>query len=240
MKTFRLALGFAIELVASEPMLDNPVAMKWDGNGRLWVVQMTDYMPDVYGKGEDAKTGKITVMEDTTGDGRMDKETTFLEGLHLPRTLAHVEGGVLVSEPPTLWYCQDTDGDFVCDQKKQVGLYAKADDPEHCENGLTYALDNWMYSAHSRQRHRFVDGQLIAEPALYRGQWGIAQDNYGRLYYSVNPRYNLPDWGIYGANLEVSITRPEDAFEINPIASISASAVATEKVNCARTVASAR
>jgi len=204
LKTFKLAPGFDIELVASEPALDNPIAMSWDGNGRLWVVQMTAYMPTVLGEGEEAKTGKITVLEDTNNDGKMDKHTVFLGGLLRPRALAHVKGGVLVSEPPTLWFCEDTNGDLKCDKKTKVGDYAKAGPPEHTDNGLMYALDNWMYNAKSNVRHKFVDGKLITSPTKSRGQWGISQDNYGRLYYTSNSAYRYTDWETYFQPLKTS------------------------------------
>ncbi|MDE0838021.1 MAG: c-type cytochrome [Kiritimatiellae bacterium] len=215
--TFRLAPGFAIEAVASEPALDNPVAMAWDGNGRMWVVQMSAFMATVTGKGEDARTGKITVFEDTNNDGKMDRHVNFLTGLLRPRAIAMVKGGVLVSEPPTLWYCKDTDGDLVCDEKVNVGKYATAGPPEHTENGLVYALDNWMYSAKSRRRHRFIDGKLIFEATLFRGQWGIAQGNYGRLYYTLNSILRHHDWNTYGKKENASTSREKGAHGLNTI-----------------------
>jgi putative membrane-bound dehydrogenase-like protein len=217
LSTFKLAPGFAIETVASEPALDNPVAMAWDGNGRMWVVQMSAYMPTVTGKGEDASTGKVTVFEDTNNDGKMDRHVNFLTGLLRPRAIAMVKGGVLVSEPPTLWYCKDTDGDLVCDEKIKVGKYARAGAPEHTENGLVYALDNWMYSAKSRTRHRFIDGKLISEATLFRGQWGIAQGNYGRLYYTSNSSLRHYDWSTYRIKEEASSSREKGAHKLNTI-----------------------
>ncbi|MFT5474388.1 MAG: mono/diheme cytochrome c family protein [Kiritimatiellia bacterium] len=215
--TFKLAPGFAIEAVASEPALDNPVAMAWDGNGRMWVVQMSAFMATVTGKGEDARTGKVTVFEDTNNDGKMDRHVNFLTGLLRPRAITMVKGGVLVSEPPTLWYCKDTDGDLVCDEKINVGKYARAGAPEHTENGLVPALDNWMYSAKSKTRHRFVDGKLISEATLFRGQWGITQGNYGRLYYTGNSNLRQHDWETYRIEEKASTSREQGAHELNTI-----------------------
>ena len=74
---------------------------------------MRAYMPNWMGKGEDEAIGDILVLEDTNKDGRMDKSTVFLEGLLIPRAVAIVDGGVLVAEPPNLWFCEDKNGDLI-------------------------------------------------------------------------------------------------------------------------------
>ena len=106
----------------------------------------------------------------------------------MPRTVSFVRGGVLVAEPPHLWYCQDTDGDLQCDNKTLVGAYGRPGNPEHTENALLHALDNWMYSADGPVRHRFEDGQLIEETVIERGQWGMTQNDFGRLFYNYENR----------------------------------------------------
>ena len=129
----------------------------------------------------------LAVLEDTDSDGRMDKRTEFLSGLNTPRAIALVKGGVLISEPPVLWYCQDTDGDLKADKKTEAFRgYATQGPVEHTENGLMPGLDNWLYNAKSTKRLKFVDGKVVVENTVFRGQWGIAQDNYGRLYYNSN------------------------------------------------------
>ena len=196
--SFEVAPGFELELFAAEPMVVDPVAMAWDADGRAWVVEMRGYMPDVAGTNETKlKVGKIVVLEDTNNDGKADKKTDFLTELVMPRAIAMVEGGVLVSEPPALWYCQDTDGDLKCDKKTKVGNYARQGPVEHTDNGLLPALDNWMYNAKSSKRFIFRDGSLITSNSRFRGQWGICQDDYGRLYYTTNSRYLSSDWDMY-------------------------------------------
>ena len=189
LKHFHLAPGFRIELVAAEPMIVNPVAIRFDEFNRLWVVEMTAYMPTADGKGEDARTGRVSVLEDTNFDGRMDKATVFLDELQMPRAVSLVKGGVLIAEPPILWYCKDTNGDLICDEKSNVAKYARQGPVEHTENGLVPGLDNWIYNAKSGRRFKFVDDSIIEEHTNSRGQWGIAQDNYGRLYYNSNSSY---------------------------------------------------
>jgi len=198
MKTFRTAPGFRLELVAAEPWVEDPVTMTWDADGRIWAVEMRGYMPDAYGKGEDVRNGQIVVLEDTNADGKMDKSTVFLGELQMPRAVAVVEEtattkGVLVAEPPNLWYCRDTDGDLKCDEKVKLADYARQGPVEHTDNGLMLALDNWMYNAKSQRRFRFADGKLIEEETSFRGQWGIAQDDHGRLYHNHNSTYLVTD-----------------------------------------------
>ncbi len=120
LKSFKVPKGFRVELVAAEPMVEVPVAQSWDEQGRMFVCEMRGYMHDVEGKGEDQPIGRIVILEDTDGDGKMDKRTVFADGLVLPRAVVCVNGGALVSEPPVLWFMKDTDGDGDADVKEQV------------------------------------------------------------------------------------------------------------------------
>src|ERR1051325_10494560 len=70
LKTFHLPPGFQIELVASEPLIEVPIVAQFDPDGRLWVVEMRGYMPNLEGIGEDKPVGRISILEDTDGDGR--------------------------------------------------------------------------------------------------------------------------------------------------------------------------
>jgi glucose/arabinose dehydrogenase/mono/diheme cytochrome c family protein len=187
LKAFSLPAGFRIEPVASEPLVFDPVAMTIAPDGRIWVVEMRAYMNDIDGKGENAPIGTIAVLEDKDGDGRMDHRTEFAGGLVMPRALALVADGVLVAEPPNLWFFQDTDGDGKADRRTSVANdYGDRTNPEHTANGLMHALDNWIYSANHTTRFRFDNGQWRREPTVFRGQWGITQDDAGRLYYNNN------------------------------------------------------
>ncbi len=187
LRTFRLAPGFRIELVAAEPLVQDPVAMTFDEDGRLWVVEMRGFMPNLDGRGEDAPTGRVSVLEDSDFDGRFDRGRVFLEGLVLPRAVAVVQGGALVADGRTLWFAQDTDGDGSADRRTVVDPeWSVGGNVEHQPNGLLRAIDNWIYNAKSRFRYRLIDGKWIREATEFRGQWGISQDDWGRLFYNYN------------------------------------------------------
>jgi mono/diheme cytochrome c family protein/glucose/arabinose dehydrogenase len=187
-KTFVLAPGFHAELAASEPLVGDPVAAVFAPDGRLWVVEMRGYMPDVDAFGEDAKVGDVAILEDTDHDGRFDKRTVFMDKLVLPRALAVVGDGALVAEPPHLWFARDTNGDGVADAKVEIASnYGGTGNPEHMANGLVWMRDNAIYSANHTARFRFQGGDtFVSEPTITRGQWGITQDDLGRIYYNSN------------------------------------------------------
>jgi putative membrane-bound dehydrogenase-like protein len=143
--------GVKIELVASEPLVQDPVAIAFDGAGRLWVVEMLSFMQDIDGTGEDERIGRISVLFDDDGDGRMDRNKVFLDSLLLPRAVGLVEGGILVAENIPLWYAEDTDGDFRADRVSLVdSTYGGSGMPEHSANGLWRGMDNWIYNAKSK------------------------------------------------------------------------------------------
>lgn len=193
MESFRIAEGYSLELVAAEPLVNDPVAIAWDEQGRLWVAEMWAYMPDPDGTGEDQPVSRVVVLEDLDGDGRMDKTTVFRDQLVMPRALAIVEGGVLVADPPNLLFCEDLNGDLRSDRETVVGEYAATGNVEHAENGLMRGLDNWLYNAKSKRRLKFEDGQATFEETRFRGQWGITMDDWGRLYYNTNSFYLYGD-----------------------------------------------
>jgi len=187
LKSFRLQPGFRIEAVASDPMIESPVEIEFDGNGRMYVLEMRGFMPNIDGKGEDQPVGRVSLLEDQDGDGRMDKSTVFVEGLLMPRAIAVVRGGLLVAEPPHLWFFHDTNGDGKSDEKEEVASnYGNQSNPEHNANGLLWGRDNWIYSANHTMRYRNLEGDWQKDITVPRGQWGISQDDYGRLFFNSN------------------------------------------------------
>lgn len=195
LKTFTVAPGFHLELAASEPQVQEPVAVVFDPDGKMWVAEMRGYMPDVEGSNEDEPNGRIVCLEDTDGDGFFEKATVFLDGLVMPRALLRVADGLLVGAPPELAFYRDTDGDGKADSKEVVATDygVKVDpyrphlaNPERAPNSLLWAFDNWIYSAAYTKRFRYRDGTWETGPTSFRGQWGLTQDDYGCLYYGSN------------------------------------------------------
>ena len=161
---FKVAPGFKVELVASEPFVKDPVFVDWDDQGRMWVGELRSYMMDLDGTGEYQAISRVMVLEDTNRDGKMDKATPFLEDMVNVRCLAFVEEGVLVVESGALWLCLDKDGDLRCDQKEKLLEFATTahDNIEHAENALHFALDNWMYNSKSTRKLAWRHGLVTA------------------------------------------------------------------------------
>lgn len=191
LKSFRLQPGFRIEIVASDPLVKDPVAMDFDADGRLWVIELLSYMPDVDGRGESEPINRIVVLEDTNKDGRMDKSTVFMDGLGLARTIKVLKDGVLIGDPPNLWHVRDTDGDGRGDEKTALAtdFSLREMNPESGANAMMWGLDNWIGGAQYGRRFRLQDGKWIESPVINRGQWGQSRDDYGRTFTNTNSDY---------------------------------------------------
>ncbi len=232
LETFVIAPGFRIELAAAEPLIEDPVAADWDEDSRLYVAEMRAYMPDVDGTGEEEPIGAVARLTDTDGDGRFDEREVVLDGLVLPRALRIVNDGLLVAEMGKLWLCPSASGwsrDIDCGARQFLGVYGEHQGSvEHAENGLLVGLDNWIYSAKSARRLQLVDGELREEPTSFRGQWGITQDDLGRLFYNTNSNLLLGDYydaqavvaagnpGAPGLNTRISPANEVFSVRVNP------------------------
>ena len=188
LKTFRIQPGFRIELVASEPMVEDPVAISFDARGRMWVVEMRGYMHDMEGAGETEPTGRIKVLESTHADGHYDKATIFLDGLVMPRSVLPVRGGALVGEPPYIWFAKDATGSGKADRKIAVAadFGARGGQPEYMANALAPNIDNWIYATNYSKRLRFAGGKWVTDITEAHGQWGLTQDDCGRQFFNYN------------------------------------------------------
>lgn len=185
--------GFEVQLVASEPLISSPVAMNFDTEGRIWVVEMNNYMPNADGDGEEIPGGKIVILEDTNQDEVMDSRTVFLDSLVLPRALCLIDEGILVAEPPFLWYYQ-IQNDKPVNKQLIDSAYTEGGNVEAQSNGLYRAMDNWIYSGGSNKRYRKMGDKWLTESTHLRGQWGISQDDQGRLFYNNNSQNILGDY----------------------------------------------
>ncbi len=188
LKTFKLPPCFRIEVVAADPLIETPIAMQWDADGRLWVVEMPSYMNTPTAAREMEPINRISVLEDTDGDGKMDKKTVFLDKLVMPRALCLAYGGVLVCEPPALfWYPIEAGlkpGQRVLVDKAYAPNGFK--NPEHTGNSPTWLMNNWIVSANHTLRFRRVDDEWKRSATTSRGQWGLTMDDWGRPFYNSN------------------------------------------------------
>ncbi|SHJ42328.1 DUF7133 domain-containing protein [Pseudozobellia thermophila] len=191
---YQIEAGFDLQVVASEPLLDAPVQIDFDTQGRIWAVEMSGFMRDVDGTDENRPSGAIKILEDRDEDGVMDHAKVFLDSLVMPRALALVYGGVLYAEPPNLYFVEIDANDKPKNKVLVDSLYALEGNPEYQPNGLRLNIDNWIYNAGSHFRYQRKNGVWKKEPTTYRGQWGISQDNFGRLYYNNNSTQLLGDY----------------------------------------------
>lgn len=140
--TFQVADGFQIEMVASEPLIADPVAMEIDEAGNMYVVEMHGYPLDKSG------SGKIKLLTDTDGDGKMDKSIVFAEGLMLPTGVMRWKKGIIVTDAPNVLYLEDTDGDGKSDVRDTLITGFALSNPQHNLNNPVLGLDNWIYLGH--------------------------------------------------------------------------------------------
>lgn len=230
-----LAEGFAVDLVAAEPHVRQPVCIEFDDRGRLWVVQYLQYPnpaglkrvkvdrysrtvydrvpePPPHGpKGAD----RITILEDTDGDGRVDKSKDFVSGLNLTTGLAFGYDGVFVLNVPYLLFYPDRNHDDVPDSDPEVLLAGFGmEDTSSLANSLTWGPDGWLYGTQGTNITAHIRG-IDFEQGVWRyhprtrefelfcegggNSWGLDFDETGNLFYSTNMGGNLMHHGMQGA-----------------------------------------
>ena len=140
MATLSTRSDLRIELVAAEPLIQDPVAFDWDSSGRLWVVEMSDYP-----LGEDG--GRVRVLKDEDGDGQYDSAVTFLDNLPYPNGICVWRNGAIITSAPNILYAEDTNGDGSADQTIVLCTGFGEGNQQHRVNGLRWGMDGWMYLA---------------------------------------------------------------------------------------------
>ena len=249
LEKLQVADDLTVDLIASEPVVEQPVFLTFDERGRMWVVQYRQYPQpaglkllskdrhyrSVYDKSPlppghpDHVPGadKITIHEDTDGDGTYDKVKTFVDGLNIVTSVAHGRGGVWVLNPPYLLYYPDQDRDDVPDGPPVVHLQGFGlEDTHSVVNSLRWGPDGWLYAAQGSTVSAHVKrpgeksptfhshGQLVwryhpqkqAYEIFAEGGgniWGCVFDSAGRLFGGTNgtPRgYHYVQGGYYRKN----------------------------------------
>ena len=141
--TFRSAAGVSVQLVAAEPLVNDPVAFDWGPDGRLWVAEMRDY-PD---SDDGSIRGRVKVLFDDDQDGVFDRSSIYLDGIDYPTGVKAWHDGVLVSGAPDLVFAQDTDGDLRADRRTVLYRGFTEGNQQHRANGMRWGFDNWLYLA---------------------------------------------------------------------------------------------
>jgi putative membrane-bound dehydrogenase-like protein len=196
LRTFRTKADLVIDLAASEPLIESPVAIDWDAQGRLWVCEMFDYPMGIgavdtqntqYGENPKAESGsykpggRIKVLTDTDGDGRYDKATLFLDGLPFPTGVMPWRKGALICAAPNVLYAEDTDGDGRADLVRTNLTGFATHNFQARINGFTWGLEGWLHGSSglfggkikSLQTGREVD--LSGRDFRYRPDTGEAE-----------------------------------------------------------------
>ena len=192
--------GFHVELVASEPALQNPVAMAFDDRGRIFVTESFEYPRREPGPGRD----KIKILEDKDGDGTAETVTVFAEGLNIPSGIAVGHGGVWVANAPDILFLEDTDGDDVADKQTVIVTGFGRDDTHELPNALTWGPDGCLYGLNGvfnrsvvKQGGRVFDftcAMFRIDPITKKfdlfcegtsNPWGIAFDHEGSAFISA-------------------------------------------------------
>ncbi|MDB5320829.1 MAG: putative rane-bound dehydrogenase [Phycisphaerales bacterium] len=206
----RLTPGYQVELVATEPLVQDPIAFSFGPDGKLWVVEMPDYPLGIDAKGTPG--GRIKYLEDTNGDGVYDKVTLFLEHVPFPTSVLPWKNGVLIAAAPDIFYAQDTDGDGKADKRELLFTGFKEGNQQHRLNHLSFGLDNWIYGANgdsggdvkslktgktvsiSGRDFRFKPDTGEFEPVTGQSQFGRSRTDAGDYFgcNNANPLLHFP------------------------------------------------
>ena len=145
LKAFETEAGFDVALIAAEPLTIDPVALAFDERHRLFVAEDRDYPT---GSLDGKPLGIIALLEDTDGDGRMDKRTEFATGIKFPNGVMCWRGGVIVTASPDVFWFRDTDGDGKADVKEVLLTGFDASSTSQLRaNDPTLGPDGWVYLA---------------------------------------------------------------------------------------------
>jgi putative membrane-bound dehydrogenase-like protein len=197
-----VAAELAIELVAAEPLIVDPVAFDWGPDGRLWVVEMRDYPT----RNQGVPSGRVRILTDTDGDGKYDRASTFLEGLSYPTGIKVWRKGILITAAPDILYAEDRDGDGKAEPPTALYTGFGEGNQQHRVNGLRWRLDNWLQVANGdsggtiravktgasvnvRGRDLRIDvDRGLLDPQSGQTQFGTTRDDWGNWFGGDNSR----------------------------------------------------
>jgi putative membrane-bound dehydrogenase-like protein len=207
LREFDIEPGYRIELVASEPLIRDPVAMAFDERGRLFVVENRGYPDPLDPSTPPSREGVVALLEDVDGDGRFDKRSEFATDLTYPNGVMPWRGGVFVTSAPDLLFLRDTTGDGVADERRVVLTgFDTTKTAQIRFSHPTLGLDNWVYLTGGlnggrvtspdhpgRPAVEFTNSDSRFNPFTYefetsggQGQFGLTFDDYGRRFICSN------------------------------------------------------
>jgi putative heme-binding domain-containing protein len=226
-QSFKIDDNFQITLYASDPMIQKPIGINWDWNGRLWVASSATYPQLVPGQ---TPNDKVVILEDTTGSGKADKATIFADGLFLPNSVAPGDGGAYVTNSTEIDFLKDTKGSGKADLKKAVLAGFGTEDTHHIVHTLRWGPDGRLYFLQSIYIHSHLETPHGLKTLLGSGVWRYDTRTLDLEVYSrglVNPWGIL--WDYWGQTFETDGAGGEGMNYAFPGASFM-SAVGMEKV----------
>ena len=232
----RFSGAFTAELMVAEPFIVSPVAMAFGPDGKLWVIEMTEYPLGKHGIMD--PSGRVVYLESTHNDGKYDKATIFAENLNFPNGIMPWRKGVIVTSAPDILYLEDTTGSGKADKKEVLYTGFTQGNPQLRINCPTYGLDNWVYLANglsSRDiaksvktgatvntagndiRIRPDEGLIETETGM--SQYGRRMDNWGN-WFGVHNSYPVRSFIIperyANRNKDVQLPRGYDDAGLPP------------------------
>ena len=147
--------GFEVQLVAAEPDIDKPMNLAFDARGRLWVTHSREYPIAAASR---AGRDRVSILEDTTGDGRADRFTTFADSLNIPIGVEPMRDGAIVFSIPNLYRMVDRDGDGRADERRVLYGPFDFDDTHGMVNSLLRSYDGWIHAGHGFSNRSTVAG----------------------------------------------------------------------------------
>lgn len=204
LKKIRISKEFDLSLVAAEPFIVKPIWIDWDPRGRTWLAVTPEYP---FKADKSPAKDAILILEDTNGDGALDKKSVFADGLVLPTSFIFHRDGLIVSQAPQILFLRDTNGDGRADRREVLFSGFGTYDTHAVINNLRWGLDGWVYGGQGYSGtqstniinargqsfgkigngvFRFKpDGSAIEQVTSFNGNsWGIDFNADGDLFFS--------------------------------------------------------
>jgi mono/diheme cytochrome c family protein/glucose/arabinose dehydrogenase len=183
-----LPAGYRMEAVLSDPIVEDPAQIAFDGNGRMFVVELRGYFQTPEGIDLIPPIGRISMHEDRDNDGTYERHTAFVDKMVFPRFVLPFGANTILTmetNADEVWKYTDSNGDGVADKKELFTTsFGRAGNMESQQASLFWAMDNWLYSTVNAFRLRWTPGGLLREPTgPNSSQWGVTQDDDGKVWF---------------------------------------------------------